>query len=216
MKGLVLKDWYSVVNNGRGLFIMMAVLSLALTQQGGLVAFILTGTVICSMMISTSFSIDYHTKWNRFAFTLPVSKEKIVQSKFLSLIGFILLGIVLSYLFGSASLYITKKQNIIFETTIAEYVSFTVLAFSIALFFGTNMIVLFLKYGAEQARLYLIVSYVIPAALLFFLVTQVPVVNQWINQLSIMTLSLLICVFSITWTFLGYLVARNIIKKKEY
>lgn len=216
MKGLVLKDWYSVINNGRGLLLMMVFLSFVLTQQGGLLNFILTGTVICSMMSATSFSIDHQTNWNRFAFTLPVSKRVIVQSKFISLILFTLLGIGLSFLFGSVMMFITGKGVMISEVTLLEYFSFTVFAFAASLFLGTNMIVLSLKFGAEQARMYLIASYLIPAGLIWLLITQVPFISTWVNTLDIMGAMSISLIISIMWSIAGGYVSLNIIKKKEY
>jgi len=216
MKGLVLKDWYSVVNNGRGLLIMMAILSLVLTQQDGLLSLILIGTIICSMMSTTSFSIDHQTNWNRFAFTLPVSKRAIVQSKFVSLILFTLLGIGLSFLFGCVMMFITGKGVVIAEVTLLEYFNFTVLAFVASLFLGTNMIVLSLKYGAEQARMYLIASYLVPIGLIWLLVTQVPLISTWINTLDMIDVILISLITSIIWSIAGYFVSLNIMNKKEY
>lgn len=216
MKGLVLKDWYSVVNNGRGLLLMMAILSFPLTQQGGLLGFILTGTVICSMMSATSFSIDHQTNWNRFAFTLPVSKRVIVQSKFVSLILFTLLGIGLSFLFGLVMMFITGKGAVISEVSILEYFGFTIFAFAASLLLGTNMIVLSLKYGAEQARMYLVASYLVPAGLIWLLISQVPSISTWVNTLDIMGAMSISLIISIIWSIAGCYVSLNIIEKKEY
>src|SRR5690625_5849657 len=75
-------------------------------------------------MRTTSFPIQHQTTWTRFAFTLPVSKRAIVQSKFVSLILFTLLGIGLSFLFGCVMMFITGKGVVIAEVTLLEYFNF--------------------------------------------------------------------------------------------
>lgn len=104
----------------------------------------------------------------------------------------------------------------IFELTLLEYFSFIVFAFAASLFLGTNMIVLSLKYGAEQARMYLVVSYLVPAGLIWLLIIQVPLISTWINTLDIVGAMSISLIISIIWSIIGCYVSLKIMKKKEY
>ncbi|MFD2117227.1 ABC-2 transporter permease [Paenibacillus yanchengensis] len=214
MKGLLLKDMYSVINNGRGLLLMMLILAFALAPSNGLTGFIITGTVICSMMSTTSFSIDHRHHWNSFAFTLPLSRQVIVGSKFISLLVFTLLGAVLSILFGIIAIIIVGKNEALIQTPIENILIATSLAIGISMIFGTNAVILFLKYGAEQARLYLLASYLIPAAL--FSLIFVSRISTWFTDLDIYTIAILFTIIVIGWILIGYFLSVRILNNKQY
>lgn len=78
MKGLIIKDLLTVINNGKGLLLMMTILAVAIVPTQDLASFVIAGIAICSMMSITSFSIDHQSEWEKFALTFPI-KDRTLQ-----------------------------------------------------------------------------------------------------------------------------------------
>lgn len=215
MKGLVLKDVYNVLNNGKGLLMMMLILALAIVPTQGFIGFIVAGTIVCSMMSTTSFAIDHNSKWEQFAIALPIDRKDIVKGKFVTLLLFTLIGLTLSIVLGSLATVIFQ-MTLSSKMVIKEMGQMIILSASVALIFGTNSILLLLKFGAEKARMFLILGYVIPGALIIFMLSKlnelgVVFTEKMLNQ-TLMMLPFVV----IIWLTIGYSLSVVIMNKKQY
>ncbi|API90730.1 ABC-2 transporter permease [Virgibacillus pantothenticus] len=215
MKGLVIKDFYNVVNNGWGLFIMMLILAVAIVPTQGFLGYLVAGTVVCSMMSTTSFAIDNNSKWEQFAITFPIDRKDIVKGKFITLFLFTMIGILLSIILGSLAAVIFQS-DILQTIDVKEIGQMIIVGISVALIFGTNSIALLLKFGAEKARMFLILGYVIPGAILIYVVDKLQELGVIFTGEKLNQFIYLLPILVIIWLSIGYTLAVAIMKKKQY
>ena len=84
MKGLLLKDFYTIWKAGRIfiiLYIFIAAVSGMNLQNGW--SYMGFWMVMMDAQTLSTFSYDHSCNWNRFALTMPVTRKDVVQSKFL-------------------------------------------------------------------------------------------------------------------------------------
>lgn len=103
MKSLVIKDLFNIGHNAKTMLILYVFLSFILIPQAGLISYIITSGILSSMMIITTFSLDDNSKWLKHAMVTPITRKEIVSSKFIVLLIFTLLGIVISTATGVVS-----------------------------------------------------------------------------------------------------------------
>ena len=95
MKGLLLKDFYTMARYGRtmlaliGFYVMLAFLGQPASFVGAMLVF------LCAMLVISSFSYDEYGKWNKYCLSLPVSRRQIVGSKYLFALLMLGIGLVL-------------------------------------------------------------------------------------------------------------------------
>ena len=98
MKGLLLKDFYTIWKAGRIfiiLYIFIAAVSGMNLQNGW--SYMGFWMVMMDAQTLSTFSYDHSCNWNRFALTMPVTRKDVVQSKFLLQL-LIVFGSMLAYL----------------------------------------------------------------------------------------------------------------------
>ena len=98
MKGLLLKDFYTIWKGGRIfliLYVFMAAVSGVNIQNGW--SYMGFWMVMMDSQTSSTFSYDHSCNWNRFALTMPVTRKDVVRSKFLLQL-LIVCGSTLAYL----------------------------------------------------------------------------------------------------------------------
>ncbi|MGX4669810.1 ABC-2 transporter permease [Cerasibacillus sp. JNUCC 74] len=160
--------------------------------------------------------MDHSCKWEQFAIPFPIERKDIVKGKFITLFIFTMIGIILSIILGCLVALMFNQFDMFKTMGVKELGRIIIVSISVALFFGTNSIVMLLKFGAEKARMFLILSYVIPGAVIAFVVKKLTnsgiiFTGEKLNQLLFM-----LPVFIIIWLGVSYILAVTIIKKKQY
>ena len=110
--------------------------------------------IMMVMLVITSLAYDERSRWDRYALTMPVSRQEMVLSKYL--LGLILL---------TFALFI----NIIFlillnPSPLGEVLILTLSLFGIGLISLSILLPLMYKYGVENGRLLLILVLFVPMA----------------------------------------------------
>lgn len=157
MKGLLLKDLYTLWKNGRIFFIAFLVVSAA----AGLGDWSYMGfwLVIIGMQTANTFSYDNSCNWNLFALTMPVTRKDVVRSKFL--LQFLLT-------FGSAVVFLLVSQafGLVLQIFRVEKMREMVLtAWSLSwgiMLMGSVSNLLLFRFPPERARLICILVYLLP------------------------------------------------------
>ena len=80
VKGLILKDIYNIRRNVKMLVLMLVIFGVIFIPQGGGAALIPIYVLLCSMMVVTTISFDDLAKWDKYALTMPVSRNDMVLS----------------------------------------------------------------------------------------------------------------------------------------
>lgn len=161
MKSLILKDLYNISHNSKAMILILIIMGAFFIPMSGPVGYVAISTMLCSMMVVTTFSFDDTVKWNRYALVMPVTRKDVVISKYIVLLLFSLCGLVIGIIvaFGAE----TFTNNIIaLETLFSGIVSL-----GVALIFGSIIIPLLFKYGAEKARMLMILCFLIPAGIVY-------------------------------------------------
>lgn len=164
MKSLILKDLYNIRHNAKSMLFIAVILAAALIPTSGVAEYIFVCAILHSMLIMTTFSFDDNSKWTRYAMIMPVSKKDLVASKFIVLLIFSAIGSVMGLIIGTVGGTIASK--ITFNlASIYELLVVALAALVVAMILGGISIPLVFKFGAEKARMLLLISFLIPAAI---------------------------------------------------
>ncbi|MEZ3514038.1 MAG: ABC-2 transporter permease [Lachnospiraceae bacterium] len=214
MRSLILKDLYNIGHNAKSMLFMLGVLAVVLIPTSGASAYIIVSAILCSMMIVTTFTFDDNSSWLRYAMIMPVSKKDIVVGKYIMLVIFCvigsLFGLVVSLIAGLAMRKITFNL-----AGIVELLLLTLVALVISLISGSMSIPLVFKFGAERARVLLVISILVPLAICFgiyqvFVLLGIELTDQLV--LIILYGSPIIALF---WCYVMYRICCQIFKKQD-
>ena len=206
MKGLILKDLLNLKGTFKTLGVMMLFFTVVFIPAGNNFIF---GIIIFmfAMMVITTISYDDLARWDSYALTMPVTRKEIVLSKYLVLGILNIAGALLSLIVGFIGTMIMGRS---FSLEILAIIG---VVFLIALIFGSVMLPLIYKFGAEKARLILILCALIPTGLILLLEQlQIPIptdANPWIYLLILIA-------FTLAGLILSYGLSLKIYEKKEF
>lgn len=164
MKSLILKDLYNIGHNAKSMLITFIIYIIVFIPSSGVVNYIFVSTILCSVMIVTTFSYDNMAGWNRYALVTPVSRRDLVAAKFIVLIIFSAIGAGFGLITGTIGGAAMGKVTLNLEG-ICELLFLTAAAAVIGEILGSVTIPLIFKFGAEKARILLIVSFMVPVAI---------------------------------------------------
>ncbi|MBZ1206344.1 ABC-2 transporter permease, partial [Clostridioides difficile] len=164
MKGLILKDLLNLKGNIK--FILLFIIMFGFMSSlgdGNDNNFIGVIIVLCTTMIVSTFSYDDLNKWDSYVLTMPINRNDIVLSKYLTMLIFSFIGVLVS-LIVSVTIGYFKNTLILNETLLIN-----ALILSISVCFGSLILPLIYKFGTERARLLMILCFLVPTlALLVF------------------------------------------------
>lgn len=146
MKGLLIKDYKLIMHNGKLFFILMAVWFLALRNYDGYSFLIGYSTMIFVLLVQNTMSLDEYYKSIPFLMTLPIKRNTYVAEKYALMLGFSLIGTVLST-FLCILLHRELFQQLLIES-LAIYVALTLFQFL--------MLPIQLKFGGDKGRIVLV------------------------------------------------------------
>lgn len=154
MKALLKKDWYLMKDFKKVMILIMVFVIFVLFTESSNITFILSYmTLLSSMMVVNTLSLDEEKNGNAFLFTLPVSRKEYVTEKY---IFGILIGILgwLVAVAGVVGVAVIKHLTIDWKDLATQgIVTFVILFMILAV-----AIPIQIKFGTEKGRIILIVS----------------------------------------------------------
>ncbi|MCI8335869.1 MAG: ABC-2 transporter permease [Peptococcaceae bacterium] len=210
MKGLILKDFYTMARYGKtmlaliGFYMVLAFLGQPASFVSAMMSF------LCAMLVLSSFSYDEYGKWNKYCLSLPVSRRQIVGGKYLFALIMLVIGLALGILGGY---FLSLTQDISF----AEEVLPSCLGGAVAaLFMLAVLLPLMYRFGVEKGRILMLAVCLLPVILMLgavkFMEAQgIPMPDEatvlvWLKILPCLVLA----------GFIGsYLVSVAVFMKKE-
>lgn len=214
MKGLVLKDLLFIKSNIKTLaIVIVAVFIFSFTVSDVNIISMIPFMIV--MICISSFSYDEFNKWDSYAIGLPVTRSKIVQSKYIFTILVeiiaILIGILITYIIG------LFNSSVAFNETVAYMIG---VLFGISLFIAV-MYPLMFKFGSQKGRIYI---FVVVAAVVFLGFALKYILNILNINLGISNLIEVVNNNMIIFSLIGivvllvvsYLVSLRIYKRKEF
>lgn len=214
MKSLVLKDLYNIRHNAKSMLFIIVILAAALIPTSGVAAFIFVCANLHSMMIMTTFSFDDHSKWTRYAMIMPVSKKDLAASKFIVLLVFSAIGSVVGLIIGTVGGLITSKLTFN-SASIYELLLVTLAAWVVAMIFGGISIPLVFKFGAEKARMLLLISFLIPAAICVGIYQLLSALGMVLTDQHVFILLGCSPIIAFLWDYLMYKISYQIFSHQE-
>lgn len=156
MKGLIIKDLINMKKNFRFLSafaLIYVVMSFTMESPG---YFSSMFTLIFAMLTLSSYSLDEMAKWDGYALTMPISKDNMVQGKYLFMIMLTTAGFV----FNTA---VVMLMNIIMKAEkVTSGIGGGALGAAIVILFYSISIPFITKFGVEKSRFIIIAIYMLP------------------------------------------------------
>ena len=222
MKGMLIKDFRILKYQGKTLFLMLlvvAVLMNLITDVGPtfIVGYI---TIIFSLFSVTTVSYDEFDNCYLFLMTLPVTRKKYVNEKYL----FALLSIIFAWCAGIVLGIILMIVQPSGEVDAADWFGTCLGYIFTAWIFVSVMLPLRLKFDAEKARyanLIMIAAVAIAAFLISNALEYVPAKivgpgKEWFSGLGTGGILGLFAVVTALVVVISYLCSRHIMAKKEF
>ena len=222
MKGMLIKDFRILKYQGKTLFLMLlvvAVLMNLITDVGPtfIVGYI---TIIFSLFTVTTVSYDEFDNCYLFLMTLPVTRKKYVNEKYL----FALLSIIFAWCAGIVLGIILMIVQPSGEMDAADWFGTCLGYIFTAWIFVSVMLPLRLKFDAEKARyanLIMIAAVAIAAFLISNALEYVPAKivgpgKEWFSGLGTGGILGLFAVVTALVVVISYLCSRHIMAKKEF
>ena len=202
MKGLLLKDFYLVRATLAIILVTYAVIGIGMSIMSDPWITVVIGAVMFGIMSASTINMDKQYGWNKFEVTLPVSKARIVDSKYLLYLLFSVLGFVVGVAL-SLIICAVKPDLMPADEMVRLYLS---IAAAMALFAGGVQIPGNFLLSAEKAMITLIVAYP--------LLTGIFVAVARLTEDMILTcnivLALAVVVFAASW-----LISRKLIAARD-
>ncbi len=161
MKGFIYKDLMILANQMKILIVMtifymaVSIISGNAEMFGGLMA------ILCSVLPITTIAYDEKAKWDKYALTMPVSRNQLVLNKYG--LGLLLSGFVFVF---------NLVVQLIFQNTLKESLLVTTILFGASLFIISILFPVIFKFGVEKGRILMIIIMLIPV---FFFV----LIEKW-------------------------------------
>lgn len=162
MKGLILKDLYSLRGSVKQMMIVYAFyIVFAFLGIWDISFFVGLATMMGAMMVVSTFSYDDLAKWDSYALTMPISRKDLVTSKYIVMLMTMFISAAVSIAIGIAVQMILGKLDLLMLlATCGGVMAVAVLGFCI------HLMITF-KLGVEKARLSLMAIFLIPTIVLF-------------------------------------------------
>lgn len=210
MLGFIKKDLLVMKNNLK-YFLLMILVFAFFSRESNIIYFI--PIFISIMIFITTFSYDDYNKWNTYAITLPLSREKIVLAKYMTslllMVGTVLITFLLSFVIGTVNHSFDFDE--VFPMLFGGLFALVLLQ--------SFMYPLIYQFGTEKGRIGLFVGVFAVSGLVGYLVNHVKIDTtaftgfiQFFNQYGILLLSIVMVIL-----FVGsYFVSKRIYLKKEF
>lgn len=159
MKGLIVKDFINIRKSFKIIILLVifyAFFALATDDPGGFSSII---SLFIAMAFLSTYSFDEMANWDVYALTLPLTRDSIIQAKYMSMLLLSSLGLLLNGITLIMLNWITKVDNIF------NGVNYVALGAALIIFFYSIMIPIITKVGITKARIYIIIIYMVPFAL---------------------------------------------------
>lgn len=206
MFGLIKKDFLLLAKTSKTLLLLLLFMTLMQLPSANTAIITGTTTVLFGVLVITTFSYDDLAKWQGYELTLPIPRSQIVLSKYVSACVFTLIGVLISTSVNFV-FYILDKTPSIQETLGTVGLTGCVVFMMVSI-----VIPLIFKYGAEKARLFMMLIFILPYFGITFLAKSNIIVNfdeffnAILNLLPIITVSFII---------VSYFISVRILNSKE-
>lgn len=159
MKGLIIKDFLNVFKNLKfiGIVIIFYAVMASFSDEPG--NFIVLFTLLFAMYFLSTFSLDEYAKWDAYALTMPLSRDSIVQGKYITMILMSLCGFTIS------SVLLIFFNFVFNQRLILEEIKYNAAGLAAVIFIYSILLPVIAKFGIVKARIYIFIICMLPSIL---------------------------------------------------
>lgn len=154
MKGLIIKDLLNLKKTLNFICIFIVFLGVLLFVSNNMVTsanFMGMIILMSTMLVVTTISYDELAKWDNYALAMPITRKEIVLSKYLIMLILSTLGTLIGFILNIIFALIKKNADLL-EISVSA-----LLVLSFALIIGSIILPLLYKFGAEKARILIVI-----------------------------------------------------------
>lgn len=217
MKGLIIKDLINISKNFRIVGLLILFYTVIATMSENPDSFIGVFTLLFAMYFLMTYSFDEMARWDSYALTMPLSRNNIVQGKYLLMILFSLFTFLLNCIMQLLVNWITKQEFIFSQ------IKYNALGAGAIIVLYSIVIPVITKFGIEKARIILIVIYILSFILgstLFKRLKEVypnpPEIVITLARLLVKHAYIIIPLILFILLGISYMISIRIYRKKEF
>lgn len=217
MLGLLIKDFINLKKSAKIFGLVTILYAFFAIASEELSFFTSISIMLFAILTMNVFSHDEVAKWDSYALTMPVSRDNIVQSKYIMTLFLSLAGLVYSISFTLIINVYLKSEMV------RDHIVSSLIGTAIVLLFFSIIIPVITKIGMEKARLILVLVYMIPFAISYFYKTALDKGNVAVPEsiLRIVTICvdnayIILPVFLLLAIAISYYISLRIYRKKEF
>lgn len=216
MKGLILKDLYSLSSYWKSFFIILTIFFVTATWQGNYTFFASMSCIIIMSSSFNTFSYDEFYHWDEFSITLPMTKSKIIKAKYATVLLLGGSGILISIVYYIIMAIVFQNVNF------TEFFLTIIFSMLFSCYFVSVCVPTVYKFGHEKMRIFMTFIIAIPVALfigiLYLFADKLEAISSDITLTfgtGILTL-LLSALLASAMLFVSYRISVGIFEKKEF
>lgn len=174
MKGLLKNNFYATLSNVKTFSVAMFLLGIFVVVMDNkipslIIGYMLLGMIGFSLNSIASLRKESSTKWSKYKLTAPIKRSAIVQSYFLSLLLWLVVGMVFAGIGVALSIML---HGFPFDRDTDVFMLFVV-GIGISLFMGAIFFPLFYFGGEERNEVFLVISLLCSIGIIMGLTTLI-------------------------------------------
>jgi len=222
MKGMLIKDFRLLKNQGKSLLLMLLVVAIFMNFITDVGPAFIVGyiTIIFSLFTATTISYDEFDNCYLFIMTLPVTRKKYVNEKYV----FALLSIVCTWVLGTVLGTILLLAQPAAEMNAADWLGSCIGYIFAAWICVSIMLPIRLKFDSEKSRyanlimiaVVFIAAFLVSSAIDYLPVSIVEAGKEWFYGLSAGGVLGIAGGITVAAVIISYLCSQHIMAKKEF
>ena len=217
MKGLILKDFMNLKKNVKIFAVLLVIYGFMGITSGDGSFFSVIFTILVAILTLSIYSYDELVHWDTYALTLPVSRDSMVQEKYIMMILLTLIGVIIGGVFALIMYFTGGTVNVL------SSVQSCAAGAAVAILFYSIIIPFVIKLGVEKSRILLFAIYIIPFVIVVLVQKAMkagtfriqPAVIDFVETL-IKYAYVIVPVVLIIVLLISYTISVSIYRKKEF
>lgn len=214
MKGLLKNNFFAVCSNLKifmAFMLMLGIFVVAVISQSLLIGYVLLSIIGFSVIAAASIKKEFVSKWGKYKLTLPIKREHIIKSYFISQFIWLIVGIA----FAGAGIGLSwLLHGCPFDKNM-DTLSVLALGISISLFTEACFFPLFYFGGEEKCEVFLVISLLCGIGITLGIIYML---NFYLTPgpATVLIGAIILILGSLLVFALSYPLTVGIYKKKEY
>ena len=217
MKGLILKDIINVKKGFRFMFAFAMIYVVMSFFMDSTSYFSSMFTLIFAMLTLSAYSLDEMAKWDGYALTLPITKENVVQGKYLFMLVLTATGLTIN------SVVVVLMNILMKAEKFYSGLEGGVIGAGLVILFYSFSIPFITKFGVEKSRYIVVAIYIIPFIagtgiykLLKERYPEPPELLVNMGEFLVRNIYILVPIIVLASLWISYRISVKIYQKKEF